>query len=135
MREKISKQLVGPTQSPTPALSRHWSRWPLNIGAALMVVALSTVILFAGDHVFKLQPISLAFAYFVPLAFIATRYGLVSATIGLIASTLLLAFIFFPPRFSLYVADIDELTELFAFFVIALIAIPIITLCRKDPAT
>jgi K+-sensing histidine kinase KdpD len=111
---------------PTERLSVYSSRWPLNLEAALMIVAESTVILLAIDYLFKLPPICVALAYFIPIVFIATRYGFVPATTGLVASALLLAFIFFPPRFSLYVGDSDQLIELLAFSGIGLVAIPII---------
>ena len=109
----------------------QWSRWPVNLEASLMLVAESTVVLLAIEYWFKPEPICVALAYFVPVVFIATRYGFVPAITGLVASTLLAAFLFFPPRFNLSVADPRQLVELLVFSGIGFVAIQIIAKHKK----
>ena len=105
-----------------------------SLEASLMIVAECTVILLAIDYWAPLPPICMALAYFVPIVFVSTRYGLIPAFFALAASAVLAAFLFFPPRFSIYVADQQQRLELLAFFGIGLLTIQVIVRQMKKSA-
>ena len=121
------------TPPATRAASARLALWPLSVEATLMIVAETTVIMLAIDYWLDLPPTSVVLAYFVPIVFVASRYGFVPAIIALVASALLAAFIFYPPRFSFYVSDRTQLIELLAFSAIMLLSIQVIAITKNNP--
>jgi K+-sensing histidine kinase KdpD len=112
--------------------SARWYRIASEIEAPLMMVVECTVILVVIDYWLKLPPIGVTLAYFIPIAFIATRYSLAAAVCALVASVLLSGFIFFPPKFTVYFDEPRQLLELLIFSGIALVSIPIIAKYSAD---
>src|SRR5262245_27204857 len=53
---------------------------------------------------------------------IATKWGLIEATVASVVSVLCLNFFFLPPIFTLYLADPQDWVELFAFLITAVVA-------------
>lgn len=109
---------------PTPRA--QWHKIISEIEVPLMIVAECTVILLVIDYWLKLSPIGVTLAYFVPIVFIATRYGFAAAVCALVASVVLSGFMFFPPRFTVYFDEPRQLLELVIFSGIGLVSIPII---------
>ncbi len=87
-------------------------RWR-RIGASLNLVALATAILLAADLSFNLPHIT--FAYILPILFVATKFGRAPALMATVASALCAAVFFYEPKYSLYIADTQDLAELAGF--------------------
>ena len=120
---EIRSNFVDDSVDVSPAPVAFWSQ---RIEATLMVTAECTVILLAIQYWLALPPTSLVLGYFAPIVFIASRYGFWSAALTLVGSAILAAFIFYPPRFSIYISDGNEFAELLAFSVTALLAIMLV---------
>jgi K+-sensing histidine kinase KdpD len=114
----------------TISFVRHWAS-PLTM--SLAVVALTTLLVWTILP--RLQHQHLIFIYFIPTAFIAIRYGSISAIGVTIASTLVAAYFIYPPRFSFVIADRLEVTELILFCLLALLASQVVSGFAKDPKT
>ena len=95
------------------------------LGGGLNIVTVITVLLTAID--FWLRPPHLVFAYLFPILFVAVRYGVAPAVFSLIASVLYAAFIFYPPKFTFYFDQPQQLLELLFFSGVAFLAIQIVT--------
>lgn len=104
----------------------QWHKIVSDFEAPLMIVAACTIILSVINYWLKLPPIDVTLAYFIPTAFIANRHGITSAVFALLVSIVLLAFVFYPPRYSIFVEDNRQLLELLLFCGICLVTVPII---------
>jgi K+-sensing histidine kinase KdpD len=105
-------------------------RWVTPITASLMLLALTTFILWKAET--PLHHDHLIFIYFVPTALIAIRYGSVSAMCVTIASTFAAAYFFYAPRFSFSVENPLDLTELILFSLLALLASQVVSGFAQD---
>jgi K+-sensing histidine kinase KdpD len=109
-----------------PEFFRGWSggmsgilkRWAAPVAASVALVALTTVLLTVVYEAW--QPDHLIFAYFVPTAIIAVRYGSGPAILTAAASDLCAAYFFYPPDFSFYISDPLQVAELSFFSILAL---------------
>lgn len=109
---------------------RHWAS-PVVVSLVLVVLTTSLVWAFLP----RLQHEHVIFIYFVPTAFIAIRYGNVSAFAVAICSTIAAAFFIYPPRFSFAMASGLEATELVLFCLLGLLASQVVSGFAKDSMT
>ncbi len=91
------------------SISPQWRQ----IGTSLNLVALATVILLAADLSFDIPHIT--FGYILPILFVATKFGRAPALMATVASALCAAVFFYEPKYSLYIADTQDLAELAGF--------------------
>jgi K+-sensing histidine kinase KdpD len=98
-------------------LDRFFARGFAPAVASILAVALSTAIVRIVDA--RFEPQHLVFAYLVPIAFIAFRFGTVPATLTALASAGCAGFFVYPPKFSLYIAKPLHVAELMFFVVLA----------------
>ena len=87
--------------------------------AALTLVAALSLFLLVVAPIFNLERVTIFFL--VPILVSATRWGTVAALACSIGGVASLAFFFYPPRFSFYVADPDHIVNLILFVGIALL--------------
>ena len=87
--------------------------------AALTLVAALSLFLLVVAPIFNLERVTIFFL--VPILVSATRWGTVGALACSIGGVASLAFFFYPPRFSFYVADPDHIVNLILFVGIALL--------------
>jgi two-component system sensor histidine kinase KdpD len=98
-------------------MSKRWV-WPGLTATA--VVALTTSILLA--IYLASQSEHLIFGYFIPLIFVAARYGSVPAIITAVVCDLCAAYFLYPPDFSFAISDPLQVAEIGFFSVLALAA-------------
>jgi two-component system sensor histidine kinase KdpD len=99
-------------------MSEILQRWILPAVAAAVLVALTTLLLTAIYDAW--QPEHLIFAYFVPTAIIALRYGSGPAIMTAVAGDLCAAYFIYPPAYSFYVSDPLQVAELSFYSILAL---------------
>jgi K+-sensing histidine kinase KdpD len=100
---------------PMVEISRRWV-WPSL--AASMLVGLTTSILLV--IYLASQSEHLIFGYFIPLIFVALRYGSVPAIITVVACDLCAAYFLYPPDFSFAISNPLQIAELGFFSLLAL---------------
>jgi K+-sensing histidine kinase KdpD len=105
-------------------------RWMTPITVSLLLVALTTAILWAIQA--QLEQDHLIFIYFVPTTLIALRYGSFSAMGVTIASSLAAAYFLYAPRFSFAIANRLEFMELILFSLLALLASQVVAGFAND---
>lgn len=105
-------------------------RWITPITVSLLLVALTTAILWALQP--RLQQDHLIFIYFVPTTLIAIRYGSLSAMGVTITSGLAAAYFLYPPNFSFMVASRLEVLEIVLFCMLALLASQVVSGFAND---
>jgi two-component system sensor histidine kinase KdpD len=93
----------------------------------LLVVA-STLIVYALAAVVDVH--YLIALYLVPIVFAMLRTGFVQSLLVTLLSALAVAFFFYEPLYSLYVADPEELIELVIFAVLAVVIAYLVTVLR-----
>jgi K+-sensing histidine kinase KdpD len=96
-------------------MSKQWIGPGLTAAA---LVALTTAILLAVY--LSSQQEHLIFGYFIPMAFVAVRYGSIPAIITAIACDLCAAYFLYPPDFSFAISSPLQVAELSFFSVLAL---------------
>jgi two-component system sensor histidine kinase KdpD len=99
-------------------MSEILQRWILPAVASAVLVAFTTVLLTAVYDAW--QPEHLIFAYFLPTAIIALRYGSGPAIMTAVAGDLCAAYLFYPPAYSFYVSDPLQVAELSFYSILAL---------------
>ncbi|HEU5276395.1 MAG TPA: DUF4118 domain-containing protein [Xanthobacteraceae bacterium] len=82
------------------------------LAALAMVVAL-TALLLSLVHLVNLGRHTIF--YLLPIVIVASRWGTIPALAASVASVAALPFFFYPPRFSFYVAEFDDLMTLIVF--------------------
>jgi two-component system sensor histidine kinase KdpD len=102
---------------PMVEMSKRWV-WPGLTATALVV--LTTSILLA--IYLASQSEHLIFGYFIPLIFVAVRYGSVPAIITAVACDLCAAYFLYPPDFSFAISDPLQVAEIGFFSLLALAA-------------
>jgi two-component system sensor histidine kinase KdpD len=103
------------------ATQRSWVLGPLSsLLVAFSAIVLTTAVLLALDSFLDAE--ALVFIYLLPTVVIAMHYGSTLAVLTSFASSLTAAYFFFPPKFSLYVADPLKIAELGFFLLLAVIA-------------
>jgi two-component system sensor histidine kinase KdpD len=124
--------LIGDEMKSNPALP--WEifspRWILPTAASVTVVGLTTALLL--EIRVAPEPQHLIFVYLVPTAWVAIRYGSALAMLCSITSGLSAAYFFYPPKFSIYIANPLHIAELIFFFILALAASQIIARLGSD---
>jgi len=111
LREKVSSAFDG--------MSDFFdAQWIANLGVSLVLLALTTAALLAVDTLIEVEHLS--FAYTLPILLIAVRYGKSLAAIASVASSLIAAFYFYPPKFSILIDDPMHVAELACFCAMAL---------------
>ncbi len=89
------------------------------VGAALVLVAGVTAFLLAAVTLGDLARVTIF--YLVPILIAATRWGTVPALAASIAGIASLTFFFYPPHFTFYIADPDDVATLAVFVGVALL--------------
>jgi K+-sensing histidine kinase KdpD len=96
-------------------ITKYWVG-PGLVAAGLVAfttaVLLAIFLIWRGEH--------LIFGYFIPITFVAVRYGSVPAILTVIASDLCAAYFLYPPDFSIYIADPLQVAELSFFSLLVL---------------
>ena len=99
--------------------ARKSFRLVLRVAASLALIATTTFVL---SRVVPVNPTTAGFLFLVDILLIATKGGLVEATIASIAAILCLNFFFLPPVGTLTIADPQNWVALFAFLATSLTA-------------
>lgn len=99
-------------------MSSILNRWGSPALAAASLVGLTTLLLALIYE--AAGPGHLIFAYCLPTAIIAWRYGSGPAMLTAAASDLCAAYLFYPPSFSFYISDPLQVAELSFFSLLAL---------------
>lgn len=86
---------------------------------ALLLVAGVTIVLLQLVPILNLARVTIFFM--APIVIAASRWGTIPALAASVASVAALTFFFYPPRFSFYVADLDDLTTLVVFIALSLL--------------
>ena len=110
--------------------ARSFRRMVTPITVSLALVALTTAVLWLMEA--KLNQDHLIFIYFVPTAFIAIRFGSLSAMGVTIASSIAAAFFLYPPQFSFLIASPLDFLELALFCLLALLASQVVSGFASD---
>lgn len=105
-------------------------RWVTPITVSLALVGLTTAALWLIEV--RLKQEHLIFIYFVPTAFIAIRFGSISAMCVTMASSFAAAYFLYPPHFSFMVASSLDFLELALFGLLALLAIQVVSGFAND---
>ena len=105
-------------------------RWITPIAVSLVLVALTTVILWLLQP--QLNQQHLIFIYLVPTSLVAIRYGNIFAMCVTIASSFLAAFLLYAPYFSFLVESKLDLLELALFCLLALLASQVVSGFASD---
>jgi K+-sensing histidine kinase KdpD len=105
-------------------------RWITPIAVSLVLVALTTVILWLLQP--QLNQQHLIFIYLVPTSLVAIRYGSISAMCVIIASSIAAAFLLYAPYFSFFVASALDMLELALFCLLALLASQVVSGFASD---
>jgi K+-sensing histidine kinase KdpD len=105
-------------------------RWVTPITVSALLLALTTASLWMLGP--ALQQDHLIFIYFLPTAWIAIRYGNISAMCVAIASTFVAAYFLYAPRFSIMVDSPLDLLELILFSLLALLASQVVAGFAND---
>jgi two-component system, OmpR family, sensor histidine kinase KdpD len=85
--------------------------------AALLLVAGLTIVLLLLVQLLNLARVTIF--YMLPIVIAASRWGTIPALAASVASVTALTFFFYPPPFSFYVTDVDDLTTLIVFVVVS----------------
>lgn len=107
----------------------HW-HWITPMTASLALVAATTAFLWLIEV--ELSQDHLIFAYFVPTALIAIRYGSMSAMCVTVASSFTAAFLIYPPQFSFFIRNPLDVMELTLFCLLALLASQVVSGFAND---
>jgi two-component system, OmpR family, sensor histidine kinase KdpD len=102
--------------------------WPLLI--ALCAILITSGALLVLDRFLNAR--SLIFVYLLPTVVMAMHYGSTVAVLTSFASSLAAAYLFFPPKFSFYVADPLNIAELGFFLLLAVIASKAVAVVTED---
>jgi K+-sensing histidine kinase KdpD len=116
--------------SPAFTLKMISLRWVLPVSASVGVVAVTTAFLLEVQ--LTPEPQHLIFVYLIPTALVAIRYGSGLAMLSSIGSGLTAAYFFYPPKFSIYIANPLHVAELIFFFILALAASQIVSRLAQD---
>jgi K+-sensing histidine kinase KdpD len=87
--------------------------------AALALVWLATIIVVVIKQFAPFDPITLV--YMLPVVVAATRWGIVPAIIAAVAGAAAADFFFFPPLYTLWIRDPQNVVDLILFLVVALV--------------
>jgi K+-sensing histidine kinase KdpD len=117
-------------QEPKPAADARRPQWIVPIAVSLMLVTLTTALLWLLDA--RLDQQHLIFVYFVPTALIAIRYGSISAMGVTIACSGVAAYLLYPPHFSFLVSSPRDILELVLFCMLALLASQVVSGFASD---
>jgi K+-sensing histidine kinase KdpD len=113
----------GTTRVPRPRLLHEGMPAGLSLlfrtGASLALVAATTGCLLALAPLLSLNGVTII--YTVPILLSAIWCGILPAVIAVVASILALAFFFYPPHYSLYIADPEDIIDLVVFLSVALV--------------
>jgi K+-sensing histidine kinase KdpD len=101
---------------------------------AFCAILLTSVVLLVVDPFLDAK--ALTFVYLVPTVVMAMHYGSTIAVLTSFASGLAAAYLFFPPKLSVYIADPLNVAELGFFLLLAVIASKAVAVVTKgDRAT
>jgi two-component system, OmpR family, sensor histidine kinase KdpD len=100
------------------------------IASSFGAVVVTTLVLMILDA--RLEAQHLVIGYLVPITVIAILYGSTLAFITSAVSSLAAAYFFFPPKFSLYIANPLHIAELGFFVLLAVIASKATALLTHD---
>jgi len=87
-------------------------------GVSVALVAATTTCLLALAPLLSFSRVTIA--YIVPVLLSAIWCGIVPAVLAAFASTIALAFFFYPPHYSVYIADPEHVIDLVVFLSVAL---------------
>jgi two-component system, OmpR family, sensor histidine kinase KdpD len=100
-----------------------WTSGPtFSVLIALSAVLLTTLVLLLVDYWIGADETTLAFIYLLPVVLIAMHYGSTIGVMTSFVSALVAAYLFFPPKFSFFIADRLHIAELGFFLLLAVIA-------------
>lgn len=104
-----------------------------RVAVSLALVAATTAALLILVPALNLNRVTIS--YLFPILIAATWFGRVAAVSSAVASTLALAFFFYPPRYALYVADPEHVVDLVVFTSVALLTSHLASELREHAAT
>ncbi len=99
---------------------RKWSNWAAPVLVPLVLLAITTSVLYALDIL--LDPEHLIFAYLVPTTLIAIGYGSRAAMLTSIGGVILAGYFLYEPTFSFFIKEPLHVAELAFFTLLALAA-------------
>jgi hypothetical protein len=94
------------------------SAWIANLGASMIILALTTAALLTVDIFLEVEHLS--FVFLIPVLLIAIKYGKAHAAMASAASCFIAAFYFYAPKFSIAIDDPMHVAELASFCAMAL---------------
>jgi two-component system, OmpR family, sensor histidine kinase KdpD len=103
---------------------------PGAIAATLAMVAGVTGLVFLLDHFFVLRHVSII--YLIPVLIAATRWGLGPALVATVAGVLCADFFFYPPYYSLDLADLQSAVELVLLVIVAIVTSDLATRLKRQ---
>lgn len=115
---------------PVGLFKRPLRQWVTPITVSLMLVAATTALLWLIEA--RLDQQHLIFIYFAPTAWIAIRYGSISAMCVAIASSLAAAYFLYPPQLSFLIDSPLDILELVLFGLLALLASQVVSGFAND---
>jgi K+-sensing histidine kinase KdpD len=90
-------------------------------GAALLLVAVATVLIFIFDR-FLASVNLVSIIYLIPVLVMATWWGIWPAILAAIAGALAADFFFYPPIYSFWISDTRNIADLIVFLIVALVS-------------
>jgi K+-sensing histidine kinase KdpD len=100
-----------------------------HAGFCIVTVAVTTAAIFALARI--ADPHHLIWLYLVPITAVMLRSGFVMGLLTALVSMGAVAFFFYDPAFSFYVADVEEAIELIIFSILAIVIAYLATVLRE----
>jgi two-component system sensor histidine kinase KdpD len=88
--------------------------------ATLLMVALATAVIFISRDILPILNI-VSFVYLIPVVTAAVRWGIGPATLAAAAGALAADFFFYPPLYNLRIDDPQNIADLIAFLIVAIV--------------
>jgi two-component system sensor histidine kinase KdpD len=118
-REQVLFMRKDPDPHRRVGLAARLGNTPYSLLASLVLVGAITATLTLLDRLVSLTHVSIV--YLVPVVIAATQFGIVAAVVAAVAGLAASAFFFYPPIYSLQVADPQHLLELPLFVFVAIV--------------
>ena len=126
-----------PSRDDTQSLARHGVRWlnaaaagVMPIAATLAMVWLATMGLVVIHYFLPLNLVSLV--YLLPVVIAATQWGIGSGVVAAIAGAAAADFFFYPPLYTLWINDPQDVVDLILFLLVALITSNLAARLKKE---
>jgi K+-sensing histidine kinase KdpD len=103
----------------------------LPIATALVLVALATGALFVLQGFFALLNL-VSIVYLIPVVIAAMRWGMLPAIVAAVAGAAAADFLFYPPVFSFWIEDTQNIADLVVFLIVALVTSHLAALLKRE---